>query len=78
MSQQNFLNQCQECGQNDVVSYESAHHICSDCIERLEAKADFFNELAEIQMSRIAENDSASEGYTWRQVRQPSKQTEIG
>ena len=41
MSQQTFLNQCQECGQNDAVSYESAHHICSDCIERLEAKADF-------------------------------------
>ena len=76
MSQQNFLNQCQECGQNDVVSYESAHHICSDCIERLEAKADFLNDLAEIRMSRIAENDSASEGYTWRQVRQPRKQAD--
>ena len=74
MSQQNFLNQCQECGQNDVVSYESAHHICSDCIERLEAKADFFNELTEIRMSRIAENDN--EPYTWRQVKQPQRQAD--
>ena len=74
--QQTFMVTCQECGELilDFVDYTPNSHsfyFCEDCTDKLESRAHFVNELAEIRQRKIAENDSATDGYTWRQVRQP-------
>ena len=66
--QQTFLNE-----NGEPVNH---YGLTQEEVERLEARADFFDALSDIQRSRCAEDDSASEGYTWRQMRQPSKREE--
>ena len=69
MSQQVFLSDCRECGRCAQVN---ASNLCEDCTDKLEARAHFVNELAEIRQRKIATGESETEGYTWRQMRQPS------
>ena len=74
--QQTFLAKCQECGEvvHDQVDYTPDSHsfyFCEDCTDKLEARADFVNELAEIRSRNVATGESETEGYTWLQVRQP-------
>ena len=40
-------------------------------VERLEARADFLDELAEIRNRNVASN--CTEGYTWERVKQPKE-----
>ena len=77
MSQQQvFLVKCQECGEVvlDNVDYTPDSHsfyFCEDCTDKLESRAHFANELAEIKQRTCAEGSRYSEGYTWSQVKQP-------
>ena len=76
--QQTFLVKCQECGdvvhdQVDDLPDSHSFYFCDDCTDKLESRAHFVNELAEIRQRKVAENDSATDGYTWRQVRQPQE-----
>ena len=74
--QQTFLAKCQECGEvvHDQVDYTPDSHsfyFCEDCTDKLESRAHFQDELAEMRMSKCAEGSRYSEGYTWSQVKQP-------
>ena len=74
--QQTFLAKCQECGEvvHDQVDYTPDSHsfyFCEECTDKLESRAHFQDELAEIRQSKVATGESETEGYTWLQMRQP-------